>query len=124
MTRRYETVYIFDSALEEPAITEKLDKFHALLMKDGKGTLTNVAHWGKRTLAFPIKKRDSGHYVVAQFETAADLLPEYERAVKLDEAVLRYLVVVSEGLPAKPEAAPVVAAVIAPEVEELEEDEA
>ena len=59
MMRRYETVYIFDSALEEPAITEKLDKFHALLTKDGKGTLTNVAHWGKRTLAFPIKKRDS-----------------------------------------------------------------
>ena len=124
MPRRYETVYIFDSALEEAAITEKLEKFHALLTKEGKGTVSNVAHWGKRTLAFPIKKRDSGHYVVAQFEAAADLLPEYERAVKLDEGVLRYLVVVSEGLPAKPEAAPTAAPVIAPEVEELEEDEA
>src|SRR5437773_549859 len=121
MTRRYETVYIFDSALEEPAITERLDKFHALLTKDGKGSVTNVAHWGKRTLAFPIKKRDSGHYVVAQFETAADLLPEYERAVKLDEGVLRYLVVVSEGLPARPEAAP---AVVPAEVDEIEEEEA
>ena len=124
MPRRYETVYIFDSALEEPAITEKLEKFHALLTKEGKGTVSNVAHWGKRTLAFPIKKRDPGHYVVAQFEAAADLLPEYERAVKLDEGVLRYLVVVSEGLPAKPEPAPTAAPVIAPEVEELEEDDA
>src|SRR5437879_13327318 len=100
MTRRNETVYIFDSALEEPAITEKLDKFHALLTKDGKGTLTNVAHWGKRTLAFPIKKRDSGHYVVAQFESAADLLPEYERAVTLDEAGLPHRAVGPAGLPA------------------------
>src|SRR5437762_14378054 len=124
MPRRYETVYIFDSVLEEPAITEKLEKFHALLTKDGKGSVTNVAHWGKRTLAFPIKKRDSGHYVVAQFETAADLLPEYERAVKLDEGVLRYLVVVAEGLPARPGAAPAAGAGIAAEVEELEEDEA
>jgi small subunit ribosomal protein S6 len=124
MPRRYETVYIFDSALDEPAITEKLERFHALLTTDGKGSITNVAHWGKRTLAFPIKKREAGHYVVAQFETAAELLPEYERAVKLDEGVLRYLVVVSEGLPAKPEVAPVAAAVIAPEEEELEEDEA
>ena len=123
MTRRYETVYIFDSALEEPAISEKLDKFHALLTRDGKGSISNVAHWGKRTLAFPIKKREAGHYVVAQFETTAALLPEYERAVKLDEGVLRYLVVQSEGLPAKPEPAPVAAAVIAPEVEELEEEE-
>src|SRR2546429_6851299 len=124
MARRYETVYIFDPALEEPAINEKLEKFHAQLTRDGKGTVANVAHWGKRTLAYPIKKKDSGAYVVAQFEAAAELLPEYERAVKLDEGVLRYLVVVSEGLPAKPEAAPAAAPVIAPEVEELEEDDA
>ncbi|HVH10566.1 MAG TPA: 30S ribosomal protein S6 [Gemmatimonadales bacterium] len=122
MTRRYETVYIFDPALEEPAIGEKLERFHALLTKDGKGTISNVAHWGKRTLAFPIKKKDTGHYVVAQYETTGALLPEYERAVKLDEGVLRFLVVVSEGLPAKPEAAPAVVASESPD--ELEEDEA
>ncbi len=120
MTRRYETVYIFDSALEEPAINEKLERFHALLSRDGKGTLTSVAHWGKRTLAYPIKKRDAGYYVVAQFEAAGELLPEYERAVKLDEGVLRFLVVLSEGEPPQP----VPAAAIATEEEELEEDEA
>jgi small subunit ribosomal protein S6 len=122
MARRYETVYIFDPALEEPAIAEKLERFHAFLTKDGKGSITNVAHWGKRTLTFPIKKKDTGYYAVAQFETAAELLPEYERAVKLDEAVLRFLVVVSEGLPAKPEAAPAVIA--ADVVDEIEEDDA
>src|SRR3989442_4112738 len=89
MARRYETVYIFDPALEESAITERLERFHALLTKDSKGSLTNVAHWGKRSLAYPIKKKDTGFYVVAQFETAAELLPEYERAVKLDEGGLR-----------------------------------
>jgi small subunit ribosomal protein S6 len=120
MPRRYETVYIFDSALDEPAINEKLGKFHALLTRDGKGSVTNVAHWGKRSFSYSIKKRDSGYYVVAQFEAAADLLPEYERAVKLDEGVLRFLVVASEGLPAKPEPA---AAVIAADVDEIEEDE-
>ena len=119
MTRRYETVYIFDSSLDEAGINAKLERFHALLTKDGKGSVANVAHWGKRTLAFPIKKRDAGCYVVAQFETVSDLLPEYERAVKLDEAVLRFLVVLSEGEPAKP----VPAAVIATE-EEIEEDDA
>src|SRR5438094_6759091 len=123
MARRYETVYIFDPALEEPAITERLERFHALLTKDAKGAITNVAHWGKRTLSYPIKKKDTGYYVVAQFETAAELLPEYERAVKLEEGVVRFLVVVSEGLPAKPELAP---AVIAADVvvDEIEEDEA
>jgi small subunit ribosomal protein S6 len=121
MSRRYETVYIFDSALEDSAINEKLEKFHALLSTGGKGSITNVAHWGKRTLAYPIKKKETGYYVVAQFEAAAELLPEYERVLKLDEGVLRFLVVVSEGLPAKPEAP---AAVIAAEVDEIEEEEA
>src|SRR2546427_7142171 len=65
MARRYETVYIFDPALEEPAINEKLEKFHAQLTRDGKGTVANVAHWGKRTLAYPIKKKDSGAHVLA-----------------------------------------------------------
>ena len=122
MARRYETVYIFDGTLEEPSINEKLERFHALLTKDGQGTLTNVAHWGKRTLAFPIKKRESGHYVVAQFETAGALLPEYERVVRLDEGVLRYLVVVNEGEPVKP-AAPSAPALAADDDEMEEEDE-
>ena len=121
MTRRYETVYIFDSALDEPAINEKLTRFHALLTKDGKGTIGTVSHWGKRTMTFKIKKKDTGYYVVAQFEATGDVLPEYERAVTLDESVLRYLVVQAGREPVKPVAAAVIAA---PEIEEIEEDEA
>lgn len=120
MTRRYETVYIFDSALEEPAVTEKLGRFHALVTADGKGTLGDVSHWGKRTLAYPIKTRDTGYYVVTQFETAPELLPEYERAVKLDEGVLRFLVVLREE-EARVVPAPAIAAA---EEEGLPEEEA
>ena len=46
MARRYETGYILDSALEEPAINEKLERFHALITKDGKGTVTNITEYG------------------------------------------------------------------------------
>src|SRR6202165_4483830 len=120
MTRRYETVYIFDSALDEPAINEKLTRFHGLLTKDGKGTVTNVSHWGKRTMTY--KKKDTGYYVVAQFESAGELLPEYERAVKLDESVLRYLVV--QAAREQPKPVEVAAAVAPEEIEEIEEEEA
>ncbi len=119
MSRRYETVYIFDAALEEPQVNEKLTKFHALLTKDGKGTMANVNHWGKRTLAYRLKKKDTGYYVVAQYETAGELLAEYERAVTLDEGVLRYMVVVATPEPVRP----VVAAVeVLPEEVVDEED--
>ena len=119
MSRRYETVYIFDSALDEPGINDKLNRFHTLLTKEGKGTITNVSHWGKRTMTYKIKKKDVGYYVVAEFQTTGDLLPEYERAVKLDEAVLRYLVVEA----AREQPKPVVVAAVAPEEDELDEEE-
>ena len=96
MTHQYEVVYIFDSALEEAAITERLQRYHGLIQQDGIEAPT-VEHWGKRTLAYPIKKRETGYYAIAKFETVATALPEFERAIKLDEGVLRHLVVVNEG---------------------------
>ena len=96
MTRPYEVVYIFDSALEETAINERLERFHALVQQAG-AEAPQVNHWGKRTLAYPIKKHETGYYVVAKLDTDATALPEFERAIKLDEGVLRHLVVVNEG---------------------------
>jgi small subunit ribosomal protein S6 len=100
MTRRYEVVYIFDSALDEAAVNAHLEKFHELLKSPDHPTpVTNVNHWGKRTLAFPVKKREQGYYAIVQFETQPNLLPEFERAIKLDDSVIRFLVVVNEGEP-------------------------
>lgn len=95
MTRPYEVVYIFDSTLEETAINERLDKFHALI-RDPAGDAPTVNHWGKRTLAYPIKKRETGYYVIANFAAAPTALPEFERAIKLDEGVLRHLIVADD----------------------------
>jgi len=107
--RDYEAVYIFDSSIEETAINEKLDRYHGLLTGDGAGQVTAVDHWGKRQLAYPIDDRDNGYYVVTHFNAAPTALPEYERVLKLDEQLLRYLVVINEGelstTPVQPESA-------------------
>jgi ribosomal protein S18 len=58
-----------------------------------------VDHWGARQLAYPIKKLQSGYYVVAQFRGAGDALPEFERLLRLDGEVIRYLLVLNEGEP-------------------------
>jgi len=96
MTRHYEAVYIFDSALEEAAINERLERFHALLARPDTDA-PELSHWGKRTLASPINRHETGYYVIAKLETSPEALPEFERAVKLDEGVLRFLIVVNEG---------------------------
>jgi small subunit ribosomal protein S6 len=93
MTREYEAVYIFDSALEDDAINERLGRFHGLLQV---GDAARIDHWGRRQLAYKIRNRDTGYYAIARFAADATLLPEYERALKLDESVLRHLLVLHE----------------------------
>lgn len=96
--RLYEVVYILDPALDEGAATAKLEKFHELATSQG-GEVSAVDHWGNRQLAYPIGKQSSGYYVVSQFSAEAKALPEYERLLKLDPEVMRYLLVLNEGEP-------------------------
>ncbi len=95
--RDYEAVYIFDSALEESAVNEKLDRYHGLVASEESGQVAAVDHWGKRQLAYAIDDHQNGYYVVTHFTTEASRLPEFERALKLDDDLLRYLIVVNEG---------------------------
>ena len=96
--RLYEVVYILDPALDEGAVTTKLEKFHELATSGG-GEVSAVDHWGARQLAYPIAGQSSGYYVVAQFTAVPDALPEFERLLKLDDEVIRYLLVLNEGEP-------------------------
>lgn len=99
MTREYEIVYIFDSTLEETQVNERLERFHELLRSpENANPVTTVNHWGKRTLAYPIRRKEVGYYVVVQFDAESSVLPEFERALKLDEGVLRHLIVLNETL--------------------------
>lgn len=117
MTRRYEVVYIFDAALEEAQVNEHLERFHAVLRtSENPDPIRQVNHWGKRTLAYPIKKHETGYYVVVQFTALPSQLAEFERLIKLDESVLRHLVVIDEG------ATPAAAKAPVPAVEEEPED--
>lgn len=96
--RLYEAVYIFDAALDEAAINQRLERYHELVTGN-EGEVTSVDHWGTRQLAYPIEKKKTGYYVVAQFNGEPTSLPEFERVLKLDESLLRYLVVLNEGEP-------------------------
>jgi small subunit ribosomal protein S6 len=102
MSRNYEAVYIFDSTLEDAAINDKLTRFHGLLSSEQP----EVNHWGRRQLAYQIGSKENGYYVVSRFSAEPTVLPEYERALKLDEGVIRYLITLHEhevGAPAMSE---------------------
>lgn len=95
--REYEIVYIFRSNFTPEEIEAKLDRYHAILTRDDRGEVTAVEQWGKRQLAYPIRGQANGYYVVTQFSADPAVIAELERALKLDEELLRYLIVLSEG---------------------------
>ena len=93
--RPYEVVYVLDSTLEREAVDEKLDSFHAVL----GGEITAVDHWGVRRLAYPIRKSKTGYYVIVHVTADPVALPDFERLLRLDEEMMRYLIVLNEGQP-------------------------
>ena len=95
--REYEIVYIFRSSFTPEEIEAKLDRYHAILTRDDRGEVTAVEQWGKRQLAYPIRGQTNGYYVVTQFSADPVIIAELERVLKLDEELLRYLIVLSEG---------------------------
>ena len=98
MTRKYEIVYILDSALEESAIDQILDTLHELLKTpNSPKPVTASSHWGKRTLAYEVEGKSVGYYVVARVDTEPSALTEFERRLKLEDRILRHLIVVDDG---------------------------
>ena len=95
--RDYEVVYIFKTTLGTEEIESRLQRYHEKILAVEGSEISAVEHWGKRQLAYPIDRHENGYYVVAQFSSEPEALPEFERLLKLDDEVLRHLVVLSEG---------------------------
>ena len=86
--RQYELMIILDPDLEERTIQPSLDKFLTVITKDG-GTVDNVDLWGKRRLAYEIKKKAEGIYAVVRFNAESATAKELDRQLGLNESILR-----------------------------------
>jgi small subunit ribosomal protein S6 len=86
--RHYELMVILDPELEERTVTPSLDRFLNVVRKGG-GSIENVNIWGRRKLAYEIKKKSEGIYAVVDMQAEPDLAKELDRQLNLNEAVLR-----------------------------------
>jgi small subunit ribosomal protein S6 len=89
--REYELVYILQPDVEPTAMNELRDRL-AQAITSQQGTVLSTEVWGKRNLAYPIKKNVVGHYILQRFQMAPEGAAEVERLLRLDENVMRYLV--------------------------------
>ena len=92
--RKYEIIYILDSSIGEEKIKELVEKFSEFI--GTKGTVENVEEWGNRKLAYEIKKKTEGYYVVVNCEASVDMPAALERQFQITEDVLKYLIVSNE----------------------------
>lgn len=92
MTNTYELVLILDPTIEESQVADKFARLEELL-KSQQAEIVNVLDWGKRKMAYQIKKKDNGIYRVYRFEAQPAVISEIERRLKIDEQVMRFLVV-------------------------------
>ncbi|MDD5897958.1 MAG: 30S ribosomal protein S6 [Clostridia bacterium] len=90
---RYELTYIIDTALEETARKELIEKFSSLITANG-GEVEKVDEtWGKRRLAYAINDKVEGYYVLVTFKGPAELPREIERNMGINENILRCLII-------------------------------
>ncbi|MFT4030245.1 MAG: 30S ribosomal protein S6 [Protaetiibacter sp.] len=95
MTHQYELMVILDPEIDERTVAPSLDKFLGVIRNDG-GTIENVDIWGRRRLAYEIKKKAEGIYAVVNFTATSEATLELDRQLKLSEAVLRTKVLRAE----------------------------
>ena len=86
--RHYELMVILDPELEERTVAPSLDRFLNVVRKGG-GSIENVNIWGRRKLAYEIRKKSEGIYAVVDMQAGPDLAKELDRQLNLNEAVLR-----------------------------------
>ena len=86
--RQYELMVILDPETEERTVDKTMDKFLTVVKSDG-GTVDNVDIWGRRRLAFEIKKKAEGIYAVVNFTAEPATAKELDRQLGLNESVMR-----------------------------------
>jgi small subunit ribosomal protein S6 len=87
--RPYETMVVFDTTVDAQSIQVALDRALDTIRNNG-GEPGSIDRWGKRPLAYEIKKRKEGYYVLVEFAGVPVTVDELDRILTLSDEVLRF----------------------------------
>ncbi len=95
MNRKYELMAIFAPELEEDAVEKEIEKLKQDI-SSRNGEVEKVDNWGKRKLAYEIKKKKEGTYVVLNFSLPPSEVNNFKSNLKLNENILRFMIIKEE----------------------------
>ena len=86
----YELTYIVNAVISDDQIKDLIRRVTSYVSENG-GEIIDVEEWGSRRLAFPIQKKRNGYYVNMYFRATGTVIARMERALEIDDNILRYL---------------------------------
>ncbi|HET9476529.1 MAG TPA: 30S ribosomal protein S6 [Dehalococcoidia bacterium] len=105
--RDYELVMVVDPEVGDEGLPGTVERVHGFIQERG-GEIKNVDQWGRRRLAYPIRRRQEAYYVITHFSLEPQAIRALEGSLDLAEDVLRHLVTrIEEVKEAKPKKAKV-----------------
>lgn len=90
--REYELTLVIDPEVTSENQKKLIAKFKKLI-EDLKGKVKKIDEWGKKELAYPIKKKKMGFYFLCDLELAEDKAKEVDNKLKTEEEILRFLII-------------------------------
>ncbi len=97
----YESVIIGRQDLTPNQFEELVEGFIKII-KDFKGVIKKREVWGLRNLAYKINKNRKGHYILLNIDCSSDAIVEYERVMRLNEDIIRFLTIRINAVDEKP----------------------
>jgi len=90
--RVYESAILINAALDDETIKNLIERVKETITTNG-GEILEIDDWGRKRLAYQVKKSKIGYYVIFRFNSLPDIVPKLERYYQLDETILRYLTI-------------------------------
>ena len=97
----YESVIIGRQDLTPNQFEEMIDEFIKII-ESFKGVIKKRESWGLRNLAYKINKNRKGHYILLNIDGSSDAIAEYERLMRLNEDIIRFLTIRINSIDEKP----------------------
>ena len=92
----YESVLIARQDLGASQVNSIVEDLSSVIKKEG-GEVVRVDNWGLKNLAYRIKKNRKGHYVILNIAAPASAIAEYERVMRVNEDIIRYMTIKVEN---------------------------
>jgi len=92
MLNLYEAMYVVDPARSEQEVEKLTEQLKSEIVEKG-GEVVDLQHLGKKRLAYPVKKRKDGFYFLLYFRLAPDRISELRAGYRLNDFILRFLII-------------------------------